>query len=489
MSPIIGVDRLWSVDVERIRSKPGAVLVVLCAVLALDGMDVASMGPALPQIGSDLRMSPDALQWVVSAYVIGYGGFLLLGGRLADLFPRRRLLVGALALFAAASLVGGFADTGTMLIAARLAKGVTAAFTAPTALAILLATYRDEHSRNRALGAFISMGAVGFTSGLVIGGALADVSWRLTLFLPSLLAVLIAVAAQIVVPADQGRAREDSRVDLAGAITVTAAVLLLVFAASRAATAGWGDTGTLASIAGSLVLLGSFVAIEGRRTHPLVPLDVFRRPEIAAADICAGLFQGAYVGFQFIATLYFQDRLGWSPLRTGLAFLIGGVMVLVFSRRFAAAVTRFGAWPVAAAGLAVQTVAYLWFTQLGRVDPLVLILVGQPVMGLGYAATYPALNISAVAHARPEDEGLAGGMFISATQIGSGIALGIAASILTANEVHGLSAYRDGLWAVLGMSAAAALLSMVRAARTTRTAQRPQPTLIEPRKECCGSPT
>jgi MFS family permease len=207
-------------------------LVTLCAVLGLDGMDVASMSPTLPEIQDELGMSATSLQWVVSAYVIGYGGFVLLGGRLADLFPPRRLLLVAMLIFAAASLVGALADDGDVLIAARLAKGIAAAFTAPAALAILLRTYTEEDERNRALGAFISTGAVGFTSGLVLGGALAGESWRLTLILPTCLAVAIVVAALRFVPAIPGATITRQRVDVIGATLVTAGLLALVYGVS-----------------------------------------------------------------------------------------------------------------------------------------------------------------------------------------------------------------------------------------------------------------
>ena len=205
-------------------------LVTLCAVLGLDGMDVASMGPALPQIQADLGMSATSLQWVVSAYVIGYGGFVLLGGRLADLFPRRRLLLGSLLIFSVASLIGAVADDGTILIIARLAKGIAAAFSAPAALAILLNIYTEPAERNRALGAFVSTGAVGFTSGLVLGGALAGADWRLTLVLPTILALGIAASAVRVVPRDVPATGPRAKVDLVGAALVTTGLLALVSA-------------------------------------------------------------------------------------------------------------------------------------------------------------------------------------------------------------------------------------------------------------------
>jgi MFS family permease len=447
--------------------KPTAwTLASLCTVLALDGMDVASMSPALPAIQDDLGMSATSLQWVISAYVIGYGGFVLLGGRLADLFPARRLLLAAMLIFAAASLVGAVANDGELLIVARFVKGVAAAFTAPAALAILLHTYTEEEERNRALGAFITAGAVGFTSGLVLGGALAGSSWRLTLILPTCLAVANAAGIARFVPADPPAAGGHRHVDLIGATLVTAGLLALVYGVSNAAHAGWGDGETLLALAGSALLLTAFVAVERARREPLVPLGIFGRPDLSSANVAALLFQGSYVAFQFVATLYLQERLGWTPLETGLAFVPGGLAVLLLSRRFAGLVSRVGAWPLAAVGLVLETVGYLWFVlAIGEVDPLVLMLVGQTAIGLGYAAIYPSLNIAAVANAHADEQGLAGGLFIASTQIGSGVVLAACASVYAASADAGLGAQHGGSWVVVGAIALAAIVATTMAAR------------------------
>jgi MFS family permease len=444
-------------------------LVTLCAVLGLDGMDVASMSPALPAIRDDLGMSPTSLQWVVSAYVIGYGGFVLLGGRLADLFPPRRLLLTAMLAFAVASVIGALAGDGEVLIAARLAKGIAAAFTAPAALAILLRTYTEDDERNRALGAFISTGAVGFTSGLVIGGALAGASWRLTLVLPAGLGFATAAATARFVPAVPRATSTRQRVDVIGATLVTAGLLALVYGVSNASSAGWGDRETLLAIAGSVLLLATFVAVERSRREPLVALGIFGRPELAPANVNALLFQGSYVAFQFVATLYLQERLGWTPLETGLAFAPGGLAVILLSSRFAGVISRVGAWRLAAGGLLLETAAYLWFElAIGHVDPIVLVLVAQTGIGLGYAAIYPSLNVAAVAHARPDEQGLAGGLFIASTQVGSGVVLAVCAAVFVESADAGLGAQRGGMWVVVGATGLALLLATMLAARRAR---------------------
>jgi MFS family permease len=441
-------------------------LVALCAVLGLDGMDVASMSPALPAIRDDLAMSATSLQWVVSAYVIGYGGFVLLGGRLADLFPPRRLLLVALLIFTAASLAGAVANDGELLIAARLAKGIAAAFTAPAALAILLRTYTEEEERNRALGAFISTGAVGFTSGLVVGGALADESWRLTLILPTCLGLATAAATwRFVAPLPRAMITRH-RVDAVGATLVTLGPLALVYGVSNASSAGWEDRETVLALAASALLLAAFVAVERARNQPLVPLGIFRRPELSPANLAALLFQGSYVAFQFVATLYLQEQLGWTPLQTGLAFAPGGLTVILLTSRFAALISRVGAWPLVAGGLLIQTAGYLFFElAIGDINPVVLMLVAQTSIGIGYAAIYPSLNVAAVAQAHADEQGLAGGMFIASTQIGSGIVLAVCAAVFAASAGPALSAYQSGAWVVIGAIGLATLLATTMVAR------------------------
>jgi len=450
----------WCRHAIPVPSGGGALLVVLCAVNFLDAMDVSSMGPTLPRIERGLGMSPAALQWVVSAYVLGYGGFLLLGGRMADLFARRRLLLGSLVVFAFASLVGGLADSGGVLIAARLVKGIGAAFMAPAALAIVLATWREPAARDRALGRFISIAAAGFALGLVLGGALTGVSWRLTMFLPTVLAVVLFVLCWRLVPVVAAEPRAGRRVDVAGAVVITGAVLAIVFGVSHASTSSWTDGVTVVSLVVGVVLLAVFGPFERRRRAPLVPLVIFSRAGLARANLNALFFQGIYVAFQFVATLYYQNVLGWSPLRAGLAFLLSGVIVLVAAPRFALYVARVGAWRLVTVGMVLQLLGYLWFTRFGHIDPVVLVIVQQVLVGTGFAAVYPSLNIAAVSSARADEQGLASGMFIAAVQIGSGIVLAVVASVFTSHAGAGLRAYHAGLWTVVGIAAAATLLAV-----------------------------
>jgi MFS family permease len=460
---------------------PGLLLVILCSVQFIDAVDIASMGPAIPKIQQDLGMSPTALQWVVSAYVLGYGGFLLLGGRLADLFDRRRVLIGSMLVFAVASVLGGLVDAGGLLIAARLAKGIAAAFSAPAALAILLHTYRDGQERNRALGAYLSIAAVGFTAGLVFGGLLAEASWRLIMFVPAGLALVVAVAALPVVPgSDQSETRRRRPVDLAGAVKVTAGMLLLVFGVSHASTAGWTDPATISSLAAALGLLILFLQIERIRREPLVPLDIFTRPQLSHANIVMFLMQGGYVGWQFLVTLYLQTVLDWSAFEVGLAFAPGGLIVALTAPRWAGLVGRVGAWPLATTGIGLQAAGFGWTAQLDGLNSVVLVVGAQALMGTGYAMAYPALNITAVAGAHDDEQGLASGIFIAAFQIGSGVVLGVTASVFAANTDAGLDGYRAGIVTVIGVAVLAVLLSVAGVMRYRRLGHRPPAAAAEP---------
>jgi MFS family permease len=461
----------------RARAGTGLLLVILCAVQFVDAYDIAAMGPALPKIQSDLDMTPEALQWVVTAYVLGYGGFLLVGGRLADLFDRKRLLIGAMSVFVVACFVGGIATSGELLIAARLAQGIAAGFTAPASLAILLHTYSDETERNKALGLYLSIAAIGFTSGLVLGGVLADVTWRLVMFVPAALGLIVMISAVRVIPRiDHREGGERGQVDLLGAMTVTPGLLALVYGVSRAPTKGWTDPLTVASLVAAVVLIVLFVLIERVRRSPLVPLEIFSRPGLSQANTVIFLMQGAYVGWQFVATLYLQHELDWSPVEVGLTFAPGGLMVALTAQRWAGQVGKVGAWPIGSAGLLLLGLGLVWSLQLDNLNGLVTFGISQVAMGAGYAMIYPAMNITAVAGARTDEEGLASGLFIAAFQIGSGVILGIVASVFTATagEVTvGTTAYRAGILTSIGVAALALLICLVGVARNARPSVAP----------------
>src|SRR4051812_10207911 len=308
-------------------------LVVLCGALFLDALDISMVGVALPSIRTDLNMTTSALQWVVSGYVLGYGGLLLLGGRAADLLGRRRVLIAALAVFAVGSLLGGLVSTPELLIAARFVKGVAAAFTAPAALSIITTTFAEGPARNKALSIFSVTGASGFSLGLVMSGLLTEVGWRYPLLLPGPVALIVLIAAIKLVPNDGKPARDGRGYDLGGAVTSTVAMLLLVYTIVQAPEAGWGSAMTIGSVVGGIGLLVAFVTIERRTSHPLVRLGILRSGSLVRANLGAMIFFGSYVGFQFVVMQYMQRLVGWSALQTALAFLPAAVIVAASSTK------------------------------------------------------------------------------------------------------------------------------------------------------------
>lgn len=329
----------------RIVLSAGVVLALLCVAQFLDAMDISSMGIIAPLIQREFAVSPQGLQWLVSGYALGFGGFLLLGGRIADLFGRRRVFLVSMTLFALASLAGGLANSETALIAARIAKGVFAGFTAPTALSLLLAQYTEPSARNRALGIYSATSAIGFASGMIIGGFVGDISWRLAFFLPVPIALAVIGVGLLGLAPDKPTHRS-RRFDLLGAVMITVALLAIVFGATQAATYNWGSHQALLPLLTGIALLGAFIVYQYRASAPLMPLSIFRRPGLSYASIMAFMLQGNYIGFQFVAVLYLQTVLHWSALQSALAFALGGLIVTCTATRFAALALKIGPSPI-----------------------------------------------------------------------------------------------------------------------------------------------
>jgi EmrB/QacA subfamily drug resistance transporter len=438
-------------------------LVVLCGVLFLDGLDVSMVGVALPSIGSDLDLSTSALQWVVSGYVLGYGGLLLLGGRFADLLGRRRVLLAALAVFTAASIVGGLVNDGTLLVLTRFLKGAAAAFTAPASLSIITTTFEEGPARNRALAIYTACGASGFSLGLVFGGLLTELGWRWTFLLPVPIAIAVLIAAPRVLAKDPPAARPRRGFDFAGAATITAAMLLLVRTVVEAPEAGWGAPETLAGLVVSALLLAAFVAIEQRSAHPLVRLGILRSGSLVRANLGMAAVFGSYVAFQFVGTLYLQQLLGWSPVETALAFLPGGLLVAFGAPRIGPLVDRFGTAKVILAGAISFVIGYALFLRIG--ESLTYTTVWLPAMlliGLGFALCFPTLNIQATAGVADHEQGLASGLVNTSFQVGGAIGLAIVTAVVSANTGGGTDAASllDGFRPGIAVTAAIAVLGL-----------------------------
>src|SRR5438094_1142154 len=297
---------------EGLTRRAWGTLLVLCGALFLDALDVSMIGVALPSVRSGLHMSTSSLQWVVSAYVLGYGGFLLLGGRAADLLGRRRMFLISLGVFLVASGLGGLATDGSLLIATRFIKGVSAAFTAPAGLSIITTSFAEGPARNKALSIYTATGATGFSLGLVFGGLLTEIGWRWVFFLPVPVALITLAAATRLVPVDARSARVSRAFDLVGAVAMTAAMLLLVFTVVEAPTVGWSAARTLGSFIAVAAILAEFVAREQRAASPLVRLGILRSGSLVRANLGAMSLFGGWAGIPFIATLDMQQLPAWS---------------------------------------------------------------------------------------------------------------------------------------------------------------------------------
>jgi len=457
-------------------------LVVLCGVLFLDGLDVSMVGVALPSIGEDLDLSPSSLQWVVSGYVLGYGGLLLLGGRFADLLGRRRVLLGALAVFTLASILGGMTSDGTLLVATRFLKGAAAAFTAPASLSIITTTFAEGPARNRALSIYTACGASGFSLGLVFGGLMTELGWRWTFLLPVPVALAVLIAAPRVLAKDGPIAPGVRRnFDFAGAVTLTAGMLLLVRTIVEAPDTGWGAVETLGGMLIAIALLGTFVAIEMRSATPLVRLGILRSGSLVRANLGMMTMFGAYIGFQFVGTLYLQSVLGWSPVETALAFLPGGLLVAFGSPRLGPLVDRFGTARIIAVGSLAFLVGYALFNRLGDSFSYAgLFLPTMLLIGVGFGLSFPAFNMQATAGVANHEQGLASGLVNTSLQVGGAIGLAISTAVISANSGGATEgpALLDGFQPAIAVVTGISAIGLVVALTGTRLLRRREPELV-----------
>ncbi|MDQ0935524.1 MFS transporter [Streptomyces turgidiscabies] len=441
-------------------------LLVLCAAMFLDALDVSMVGVALPSIGSDLDLSTSTLQWIVSGYILGYGGLLLLGGRTADLLGRRQVFLVALGVFALASLLGGLVDSGPLLIASRFVKGLSAAFTAPAGLSIITTTFAEGPLRNRALSIYTTCAATGFSMGLVLSGLLTEASWRLTMLLPAPVAVLALVAGLKLLPRSE-REKDHNGYDVPGAVLGTASMLLLVFTVVQAPEAGWASARTLLSFLAVAALLTVFVGVERRSAGPLVRLGVLRSGNQIRAQLGALTLFGSYVGFQFLVTIYMQSLLGWSALHTALAFLPAGAVVALSATKMGAIVDRFGTQRLIVAGFALMITGYALFLRVS-LDPsfVTLILPSMVLIGGAFALIFPSLNIQATSGVDDHEQGMVSGLLNTSVQVGGAIFLAVVTAVVTAGTPASaspqavLDAYRPGLIVVTGIALVGLLVSL-----------------------------
>ncbi len=447
---------------ERLSGRAWGTLLVLCGAIFLDALDVSMIGVALPSIRTDLHMSTSSLQWVVSAYVLGYGGFLLLGGRAADLLGRRRMFLISLAVFLVASGLGGLATGATVLIATRLIKGISAAFTAPAGLSIITTSFAEGPARNKALSIYTATGATGFSLGLVFGGLLTEIGWRWVFFLPTAVTLVLLAAAIRLVPAGDRPGRSSRAFDLTGAVSLTGAMLLLVFTLVEAPRAGWSSPRTVVSFAAAAAILAAFAAHEHRAAFPLVRLGILRSGSLVRANLAAMSLFGGWVGFQFILTLYMQQLRGWSSLETGLAIFPAGLVVALLAPRMAPLVARYGVTRLILIGLSSTAAAYALFLPIGLHSGYASAMLPTFLLaGLGFGLAFGPLNIAATNGIAAEEQGLAGGLLNTSFQFGGALVLAVVTAVNNANTgPDGAQGLLDGFHPAIAVSLIAAVLGV-----------------------------
>ncbi|GAB3162434.1 MFS transporter [Myceligenerans halotolerans] len=436
-----------------------AVLFVAGLAMFLDALDVSMVGVALPSIGAELGLETTSLQWIVNGYILGYGGLLLLGGRMADLLGRRPVFLTALVVFGAASLVGGLVDNEALLIASRVVKGVAAAFTAPAALSIITTTFSEGHDRNKALSIFTVFGATGYASGLIASGALTSIDWRLTFFAPVAVVVLVTIAAFIVVPRTSRPA--GGHIDFAGAITLTGGMLAAVYTIVTVPETGFTPLVTVAAV-GAAILLGAFLVLENRVREPLVRLGIFRIRSIVRANLAALAIFGSYISFQTIVTLYLQNTLQWAPIQMALALAPAGIIVAILSPLAGRFIDRFGTTPMIVTSMAAFVLGYLWFILRGdSAEPSYLTdyLPAFALLGLGFALGFSSVMVQATEGIADDEQGLASGLVQTSGQIGGAVVLAVVTALISGGAATSITQYQPGLYMVTAVAGAGLIAS------------------------------
>lgn len=424
-------------------------MLISSGVILLDGLDVSMIAVAIPEIQDKLGMGAGTAQWLAGAYILAFGSFLLLGGRCADLFGRRRVLIGAMVVFAVVSVLGAFADDAVLVIVSRFVKGMAAGFTAPAAMSILTTTFREGPERNRAFGILNVFEASGYSSGLLVGGLLAALNWRATFLLPVPIAVLLVVAALRYLPPDPPREGR-VRLDIGGATTLVGGMLLLVFTVSSAEHAGWKSARTIGGFVLAALLLVAFVLIERSVKEPLIRLDLFRNRGLVAANVSAALLYGGAMGFQFLLALYLQNLNGWRPWQMALVLLPAGLMVVLIGPRLGALMNRFGVNRVLFVGLLSFIPSYLLMLGIGAEPNLWILLPVSVLWGFGFALSISALMVAGTSGVADEEQGLAAGLLNSSLQVGGAGGLAVITAVIVPATT--LGDFRPGVVVIIGFA-------------------------------------
>lgn len=417
------------------------ILALVCSVAFLDFVDASIVNVALPSIRTALGFSEQSLQWVPAAYLLTYGGFMLLGGRAADLLGRRRILVTGTVVVGLSSLLGGLAQSAGLLIAARLAQGVGAAMMLPAALSILTTTFQDGPERHRALGVWGGVAGLASAAGVLFGGLLTEgAGWRWVMFVNPLAAIFVLAGVFALLEADRPRRAPLANFDLAGAVLATVGMLLLVFSLVEAPAQGWGSLRTVGGLLLAVALLAAFALNEMRSRNPLLPLSIFRVRGLAVADVTQLIAVSGMFAFFFLLTLYMQDVLGYSPIQTGAAYLPLCFGVGISAGISAQLLSRLGTRPVIVAGALIAAAGIYWLSRIPvEGSYLTDLLPGMMVMSMGLGAVFVGVTTAANAGVPAERAGLAAALLNACQQLGGALGLAVF-SVIATSHTDGLLA-------------------------------------------------
>ena len=425
---------------EQYLDRRWTALILLCVAQFIVVLDASIVNVALPSIGRGLHFSEQNLPWIVNAYVIAFGGFLLLGGRAADLLGRRRVFMAGLLVVAVASLLAGFAATQGELIATRAAQGLGAAIVSPSALSIVTTLFRDGAERNKALGAWGAVAGSAGAAGVLLGGVLTTgLGWQWVLWVN----VPVSLVALALTPGLVPESRSESTTrhfDAAGAVSVTAGLSLLAYALLDASTAGWGSAKIVSLLASAVVLLAVFVAIELRSKAPLIPFRIFRLRTLTGANVVGLLLGASLFSMFFFISLYMQQVLGYSPIHAGLSYLPLAVTIIVAAGVGGQLVTRIGFKPILAAGMLLIALGLVWFSRISVGGGFLADILGPSLLAaLGLGFGFVTSTIAAVSGVREQEQGLASGLINTSQQIGGALGLAVLSTIATTRTHNALA--------------------------------------------------
>ena len=464
---------------SRHSTNPWVVLVIICLAQFMVVLDATIVNVALPSIQKDLGLSEANLQWIINAYTLVFGGFLLLGGRAGDLLGRKRLFLIGLVIFTGASLLDGLAVSSGMLIGSRALQGLGAALISPAALSIISTTFAEGQERSKALGVWAAIAIGGSAVGLILGGVLTQsFSWPWIFFVNVPVGVVGFVLSLRLVPESKDEHAHRSY-DIAGAVTVTGGLMALVYAIVKAETDGWGSATTIGFFALAAVLLVSFVVVEKRSAEPLVRLSIFRVRSLTTANLVMFLVASGLFAMFFFNTLYIQRVLGYGPLKAGLAFLPFTAGIMVSAGLASTFATRIGVRPIAAAGMVLTAGGLVWLSQLPVHGSYLTDLLPPLVLSsLGMGAVFMPLTLVATTGLEDEDQGLASGLFNTSQQIGGALGLAILSTVAAGRSAHAGGSTAHALvvgfrWAFAGgaVFVAAALVTMLALLRQRHVAR------------------